>query len=70
MHIQGGGEGQSKRRHTVSHVPVGDVFIVSDTVVALQQETQGVLGQSVRRENILPPFPELLVFFLSCFLSS
>lgn len=45
------GEGQSKRWHRLSQVPVGDVFIMSDTLVALQQGAQRIPGPRLCRQG-------------------
>lgn len=45
------GESQSERWHRVTQVPVGDVFIMADTLVALQQRAQRIRGPRIHREG-------------------
>lgn len=45
------GESQSKRRHRVTQVAVGDVLVMSDTLVALQQRRQRVPEPGICREG-------------------
>lgn len=46
-----GGESQAEWWHGVAHVAIGNVFIVSDALIAFQQRGQGIPGPEVCGEG-------------------